>query len=80
MKVLSSALVGRVQEGRFQIADPRDVRVEDAFFRGQQLDEAIRQLKQELGRNDTFYVHVTLVPYMGPAEELIEAQEVDGET
>jgi CTP synthase len=32
--------------------------------------EAIRQLKQELGRNDTFYIHVTLVPYMGPAEEL----------
>ena len=32
--------------------------------------EAIRQLKQELGRNDTFYVHVTLVPYMNPAEEL----------
>jgi CTP synthase len=32
--------------------------------------EAIRQLKQELGRDDTFYIHVTLVPYMGPAEEL----------
>ncbi|MDQ3940366.1 MAG: CTP synthase [Actinomycetota bacterium] len=32
--------------------------------------EAIRQLKQELGRDDTCYVHVTLVPYMGPAEEL----------
>jgi CTP synthase len=32
--------------------------------------EAIRQLKQELGRDDTCYIHVTLVPYMGPAEEL----------
>ena len=32
--------------------------------------EAIRQLKGELGRDDTFYIHVTLVPYMGPAEEL----------
>jgi CTP synthase len=32
--------------------------------------EAIRQLKTELGRDDTCYVHVTLVPYMGPAEEL----------
>ena len=32
--------------------------------------EAIRQLKQELGRDDTCYVHVTLVPYMAPAEEL----------
>ena len=32
--------------------------------------EAIRQLRTELGRNDTCYVHVTLVPYMGPAGEL----------
>jgi CTP synthase len=32
--------------------------------------EAIRQLRMELGRRDTCYVHVTLVPYMGPAEEL----------
>ena len=32
--------------------------------------EAIRQLKMQLGRDDTCYVHVTLVPYMAPAEEL----------
>ena len=32
--------------------------------------EAIRQLKGELGRDDSCYVHVTLVPYMAPAEEL----------
>ncbi|MGH2693753.1 MAG: CTP synthase [Actinomycetota bacterium] len=32
--------------------------------------EAIRQLKGELGRDDACYVHVTLVPYMAPAEEL----------
>ncbi|MFN2488992.1 MAG: CTP synthase [Actinomycetota bacterium] len=32
--------------------------------------EAIRQLKTELGRNDTCYIHVTLVPYMSPAGEL----------
>jgi len=32
--------------------------------------EAIRQLKRELGRDDTCYVHVTLVPFMGAAEEL----------
>jgi len=32
--------------------------------------EAIRQLKMEVGRDDTCYIHVTLVPYMGPAEEL----------
>src|ERR687895_96220 len=32
--------------------------------------EAIRQLRIELGRDDTCYIHVTLVPYMAPAEEL----------
>jgi CTP synthase len=32
--------------------------------------EAIRQLRMELGREDACYIHVTLVPYMGPAEEL----------
>ncbi|MGH2695341.1 MAG: CTP synthase, partial [Actinomycetota bacterium] len=32
--------------------------------------EAIRQLKGELGTHDTCYIHVTLVPYMSPAEEL----------
>ena len=32
--------------------------------------EAIRQLKMEVGRDDTCYIHVTLVPYMAPAEEL----------
>ena len=32
--------------------------------------EAIRQLKRELGRDDTCYVHVTLVPFIGAAEEL----------
>jgi CTP synthase len=32
--------------------------------------EAIRQLKRELGRDDTCYVHVTLVPFMAAAEEL----------
>jgi len=32
--------------------------------------EAIRQLKTELGRDDTCYIHVTLVPWMAPAEEL----------
>jgi CTP synthase len=32
--------------------------------------EAIRQLRTELGRDDSCYIHVTLVPYMAPAEEL----------
>jgi CTP synthase len=32
--------------------------------------EAVRQLRTELGRSDTCYIHVTLVPFMGPAGEL----------
>ncbi len=32
--------------------------------------EAIRQIRNDVGRGNTFYVHVTLVPYIGPSEEL----------
>lgn len=32
--------------------------------------ESIRQLRTELGRDETCYVHVTLVPYMAPAGEI----------
>ncbi|MGQ9780081.1 MAG: CTP synthase [Bacillota bacterium] len=32
--------------------------------------EAIRQLKSDVGRDDTMYIHVTLVPYIGAASEL----------
>ncbi|MGE5599576.1 MAG: CTP synthase [Bacteroidota bacterium] len=32
--------------------------------------EAIRQLKSDLGRDDTMYIHVTLVPFIGAASEL----------
>ncbi len=32
--------------------------------------EAIRQVKKEVGRNDTLYIHVTLLPYIGAAGEL----------
>ncbi|MFQ5948366.1 MAG: CTP synthase, partial [Acidimicrobiia bacterium] len=32
--------------------------------------EAIRQLRNEVGRKNTFYLHVTLVPYIAPSEEL----------
>ena len=32
--------------------------------------ESIRQLRTELGRDETCYIHVTLVPYMGPAGEI----------
>src|SRR3954464_5654885 len=32
--------------------------------------EAIRQMRQELGRESTIFVHVTLVPWIGAAQEL----------
>ena len=32
--------------------------------------EAIRQLKSDVGRDDTMYIHVTLVPFIGAASEL----------
>jgi CTP synthase len=32
--------------------------------------EAIRQMRQELGRDNTLFVHVTLVPWIGAAQEL----------
>src|SRR5437016_2098579 len=32
--------------------------------------EAIRQMRQELGRENTLFVHVTLVPWIGAASEL----------
>ena len=32
--------------------------------------EAIRQMRQELGRDNTLFVHVTLVPYIAAAGEL----------
>src|SRR4029453_5190298 len=32
--------------------------------------EAIRQFRQDVGRDNTIYVHLTLVPYIGAAGEL----------
>jgi CTP synthase len=32
--------------------------------------EAARQMRQDVGRDNVFYLHVSLVPYMGPAGEL----------
>ncbi len=32
--------------------------------------EAARQIRQELGRENVFYLHVSLVPYIGPSGEL----------
>src|SRR5947208_2216175 len=31
--------------------------------------EAIRQFRKDAGRDNVFYIHVTLVPYMAPSEE-----------
>ena len=32
--------------------------------------EAARQLRQEVGRDNVFYLHISLVPYIGPSGEL----------
>jgi CTP synthase len=32
--------------------------------------EAARQIRQEVGRENVFYLHVSLVPYIGPSGEL----------
>ncbi len=51
---LAPTLIGR---------DPRDI--ESLPFL-----EAARQIRQDVGRDNVFYLHVSLVPYMGPAGEL----------
>ena len=37
---------------------------------GQPFLEAIRQVRNVVGRQDTFYIHVTLLPYLGTTGEL----------
>ncbi len=37
---------------------------------GQPFIEAIRQVRNTVGRQDTFYIHVTLLPYLGTSGEL----------
>ena len=32
--------------------------------------EAVRQIRQDVGRDNVFYLHVSLVPYIGPSGEL----------
>ena len=32
--------------------------------------EAARQVRQDVGRDDVFFLHVSLVPYIGPSQEL----------
>ena len=32
--------------------------------------ESARQVRQDIGRNNVFFVHVSLVPYIGPSQEL----------
>ncbi|MFB9796983.1 CTP synthase [Arthrobacter citreus] len=32
--------------------------------------EAARQVRQDIGRNNVFFLHVSLVPYIGPSQEL----------
>ncbi|MDK6949044.1 CTP synthetase, partial [Escherichia coli] len=32
--------------------------------------EAARQVRHDVGRENVFYLHVSLVPYLGPSKEL----------
>ena len=37
---------------------------------GQPFLEAIRQMRKDVGRDNVLYIHVTLLPYIGPTQEL----------
>ncbi len=37
---------------------------------GQPFLEAIRQMRNEEGRDNTLYIHVTLIPHLGPTDEI----------
>ena len=60
---------------RAQRGDPPDVVLVEVGgtvgdIEGQPFLEAIRQMRMAVGRNNTFYVHVTLLPYIGATGEL----------
>ncbi len=39
-------------------------------YEGETFLEAIRQMRKDVGRNNTFYIHVTLLPYISGSNEL----------
>ncbi len=60
---------------RVEGAGPADVTIVEiggtvGDIESQPFLEAIRQMRQELGRENTVFVHVTLVPWIGAAQEL----------
>ncbi len=61
--------------GRIEGSGPADVTIVEiggtvGDIESQPFLEAIRQMRQELGRENTVFVHVTLVPWIGAAQEL----------
>ena len=61
--------------GRMEGAGPADVTIVEiggtvGDIESQPFLEAIRQMRQELGRENTVFIHVTLVPWIGAAQEL----------
>ncbi len=61
--------------GRVEGVGPADVTIVEiggtvGDIESQPFLEAIRQMRQELGRENTVFIHVTLVPWIGAAQEL----------
>src|SRR5690625_6804660 len=57
------------------VEDPPDVIITEiggtvGDIESQPFLEAARQVRQDLGRENVFFVHVSLVPYLGPSGEL----------
>jgi CTP synthase len=61
-----------LEAGRCSNADVLIVEVGGTVgdMEGEPFLEAIRQMRKDIGRNQTFYVHVTLVPYISGSNEL----------
>src|SRR5699024_11278924 len=57
------------------VEDPPDVIITEiggtvGDIESQPFLEAARQVRQDLGRENVFFVHVSLVPFVGPSQEL----------
>src|SRR5690625_5343629 len=57
------------------VEDPPDVIITEiggtvGDIESQPFLEAARQVRQDLGRDNVFFLHVSLVPYLGPSGEL----------
>jgi CTP synthase len=68
-------ITNAIKEAIAAVADKHDVVLVEiggtvGDIEGQPFLEAIRQFRQDVGRENTLYIHLTLVPYIGTAGEL----------